>query len=182
MAKYKSFKSAAKGLKRFIDDPVKKAGVRSINRAIDATRTLAVRTVAEESGAKQKDIRSRFGNFKASTVKPKGAMIAFSKPVSLAVFGPKRVKLDTARGRRIGWTVNTPRGRVLSGGSLTKYKSGKKNLFRREAGKIVNLKTDAPYRYVAKPSVMGALRKHASESFEKNFRHEVKRAKLTESD
>lgn len=176
----KSFKQMAKSLQTFFTKEVKAAGVTSINRAIASTKSQAVKQVAEATGGKQKDLRTRIGAFKATAKRPSGAMISFAKPISLSAFNPKTKQVSSGRGKRVGATVTGPSGRYLVPQAvMVKYPSGKSNVFTRlPSGDIKNLYTNALITYMSRPEVAKGLQNKAKQEFEKNFEHEVKRRKL----
>jgi hypothetical protein len=178
---YKSVKSFAKAFQKAVSKETRAASVTSINRAIASTKTQAVKEVSTALGGKQKELRIRIGAFKATAARPKGAMITFSKPLSLSAFSPKTKTVKTSRGKRKAVTVTGPKGRyVVAAGSLAKFRSGKQQVFTRNSDKsVTNLTTTAVFKYLSQPSVVKSLENKASREFEKNFVYEMKRRKLT---
>lgn len=177
MSTHKTFKSFAKALQKHVGDNVKKSAVTAINKSLASTKTQAVKTAAELSGAKQKDIRLRVGVFKASNKNPKGAMVSFSKPVPVSIFNPKTKVVKSTRGKRKGVTIKGPDGRqIVPAASMATYKSGKISVFTRLiGGAIKNLYTDILYKILGRPATQKSLQQKAVDSFEKNFEHELKR-------
>jgi hypothetical protein len=163
----KSFKQfATKDLKAFVGT-TRKSGVRSINYGIARAKTQAIKEVAKATGGKQKDLRTRIGQFKASNSRPKGAMISFAKPVPLSAFSPKSKTVNSNMGKRKGTTVKGPEGRYLvTAASLATYASGKTSVFTRlPGGKIKNLYTNALIKYMSQSDVSKRLLNLASDGF-----------------
>lgn len=182
----KSFKEFAKKLERYVTRDVKKAGVTSINRAMASTKTLAVKTAAEELGVPQKSIKTRIGQFKATFNRPSGAVISFAKPISLSAFDPKFKTVNTKKGKRTGATVRGPEGRYLVPGAfIVETKSSRLSVFARVGQARLPIKklfTNALIKVMSRSNVMRELQGKAKVEFDKNFRHEVKRRGLSDSD
>ncbi len=178
------FKKFAKALDKYVTTEARRAGVTAINRAMASTQVQAVRTGAEATGAKQKDIKKRILQFKANIRRISGAVIAYAKPLPLSIFSPKTKVVKTPKGRRIGVTIKTANGRQLvPAASMATYNSGKVSIFTRlMGGKIKNLFSDALIKHISKPDILRQLTGKAQGEFEKQWKNELRRRKLSDSE
>jgi len=179
------FKKFAKSLDKFVTVEARKAGLTAINRAMASTKTEAVRSAAQATGAKQKDIKNRIGQFKANIKRISGAVIAFAKPISLSVFTPKVKVVRTKKGRRYGATIKGPEGRQLVPGGFIVEGKSRVSVFARVGMARLPIKklfTNALIKHISQAPIIRQLTEKATREFEKQWANELKRRKLTQSD
>lgn len=130
MAK-REFKSISDVLKG-TDSAIKLGTKRAINRSVSSTKTFISRNLKDEIGVKAKDINSRLkvNKTQSGNNKPysfRGSVgIATRVQMPMRLFSPRRIKIKTGRGPRVGVTVKLGKeGKTLvEGGFLMTVKSG----------------------------------------------------------
>jgi hypothetical protein len=162
---------------------LRRATVRTLNEGLRAARTLAVRRTAEELGMSTAEARKRLLFSNASTKTLEATLRIGGRGVSLMAFKPKRARVQTRRGVRIGVTIQTLAGRreLVPGGFFVKLKSGKRGVFKRVGESRLPIK-----QLFAKLSPVAELvQREASDltrvaratferNFDRNFEHYVK--------
>jgi hypothetical protein len=173
-------------LKGLVENKMKKAiqtsGRTAVNKAMTATRKLAIDQVNKDTGLAKNLVGSKMQTYKAR-LDFLSAKIRISKAgIALDQFKPQKTGVQSARGPRVGVTVKIGKSpRVLvPGGFLATTKRGKTMILKRKGQ--ARYPTERPY-LVDNPIVkalvdgkhMGELEKKAYDTFETVFASEFKK-------
>lgn len=99
-----------KGLTQFarrIQKSMDKAKTEAVNRAASNAKSYAIKLLAQDTGTKTAIIGKRIKVIKASASRGLSTLsFAVKVGISLGAFTPKRVRVDSARGKRTGVSVS----------------------------------------------------------------------------
>lgn len=110
-----------------------RAILRSLNRTISSVRTMVQREITEKTGVKKKDIMPRLFIHRAERSNQAAALKSLGRGVPLVLFGARRVRIQSDRGKRFGVSAMVKGQRqVIAGGFLAEMPNGKVGVFARK--------------------------------------------------
>lgn len=150
-----------------------RALVRALNRSLGSARTVLVRGIAQETKLRQSDVRAALKERLATFSRPEASIGASLKRIPLIKFNARGPEPSRGRGRGVSYRLGSGRNRHPRAFIAT-MGSGHRGVFVRSG------KTRLPIRELFGPS-LGAVfktfeadaRARASETFAKNFAHEL---------
>jgi hypothetical protein len=161
-----------------LESNVRKAGyraaVRAANRTISAVRTRVLAVITDSLGLKKKDAAKAVFVRNATRSTEEASLTIRSRGIALSKFSPRKVKVDSARGRRIGVSVSIKGVRQLvPGGFLVSLDNGKTGIFERKGADrlpIRQLFSSPIAEYIRNDSAfLSGLQQYARETYVKNF-------------
>lgn len=168
--------------REFLDriDPVykaaaQKAAIRAANRTVKSVRSRIMKHLGKALGLKRKDLTVKLLYRNASRGNDFARLtILETKGPPLYLFAPKRTKVQTSRGERLGVTaLQDGKRELVRGGFVAEMKSGHVGIFARKGeGRlpIRELHATKIHEYLrAQPGFMSEVQRFAFETYEKNF-------------
>ncbi len=151
-----------------------KAAVRALNRAADQTKTEAKRQIAAVYNLKSSAAAEQIATSKAFAGRLVATVTVRGRAIPLVQFDAR-----WKQGQPGGATVKVKRGgnrKNIRGAFIARMKSGHTGVFVRQGGARLPVRElytiGLPRMFLAKV-VQDAVRKVATESFEKNFRQQI---------
>lgn len=151
-----------------------RAIVRALNRAIGSANTVEVKAIAENTGLKAKDVRSRIRVEKASFNRPVASLSASLKRIPRIEFNARGPRPSRGKGRGVSFAGEGGGRITVADAFIATMASGHEGVFRR-AGK-----SRLPIQELMGPSIGHVFIKYrpeaiarAEEIFLSNFDHEM---------
>lgn len=151
-----------------------RAIVRSLNRTVSSVRTLVAREIVDKTGMKKKDIMPRLFINKAERSNADASLVSLGNGLPLALFGAKRIRVSSNRGKRYGVTALVRGTRqVIPGAFLATMKSGKTGVWERVGSDRLPIRqlfsSDVQDFIRSDTGFLSRVKTFAKESFDKNF-------------
>lgn len=156
-------------------DRTKKAMMRSLNRGINAARTVMVSRISRDTGLRSKDVRDALKVTLATFDRPVARMATTLRRIPLIKFGARGPEPSRGKGRGVSYKLGGQGKQRVPEAFIATMKTGHRGVFARKT-------TDRlPIRELFGPSLGHVFAKYrpeaqgiAQEFFERNFGRELK--------
>lgn len=151
-----------------------RAILRSLNRTITSVRVFVAKDITDQTGIKRKDIMPRLFIYRAERGNRAAALKNLGRGVPLILFGARRVRVRTDRGRRYGVSALVKGKRqIIPGGFLAEMRSGKQGVWERKGDERLPIRqlfsTEVQDMIRSDTGFLPKVKRYAEETFDKNF-------------